>query len=292
MAPPSVCTEVEWAWLEERYPSTPLRELMDAFEAEFGRRPRETTVAAHMSAAGIGRERGFMRWTPEADAFLRAVVPGRGEREVAALFEERFGVALTRNQVKNAKHRLGLKSGTHGGRFEKGHIPANKGASWDEQGRPEASRAASLASCFKPGEVRNLRPGWIKGIGHERVDRRGYTWVKVRDSLADGPQPNVPGSFNCNYRQKHHLVWERAHGEPVPEGHVVAFADGDKGNFDPANLVAVPRGLWATIHRNGTPYWDAESLEAAANMARLASARRRAMDRSRGERRGGKEAVE
>lgn len=292
MAPPSVCTRAEWAWLEERYPSTPLRELLDAFEAEFGHRPGEGTVASHMSAAGIGRERGFMRWTPEADAFLREVVPGHEESEVAALFEERFGVALTRGQIKNAKRRLRLKSGTHGGRFAKGHVPANKGKTWDEIGFSAEAQASMRRRCFKPGEVREPRPGWIKEIGYERVDREGYTWVKVRDSLADGPQPNVPGSFNCNYRQKHHLVWERAHGEPVPEGHVIAFADGDKGNFDPANLVAVSRLLWGTVQRLGIPYWDADSLEAAANMARLASARRQARDRCRGSRRGGKEEEE
>lgn len=87
--------------------------------------------------------------------------------------------------------------------------------------------------------------------------------------------------YNCNYRMKHHVAWEEANGRPVPPGAQIVFADGDKRNFAPANLVAVPRELWAVIARKGIPFWDAESLGAAQNVARLVLAKARAERRPR-----------
>ena len=68
---------------------------------------------------------------------------------------------------------------------------------------------------------------------------------------------------------KHHIVWEQANGEPVPPHAMIVFADHDRRNFDPGNLVAVPRGLWAAICHEGIPYHDRESLIVAMDIARL-----------------------
>lgn len=289
MAVPSVCAPAEWAWLEARYPSMPMAELLDAFEAEFGHRPKASTVCSHMSDRGIHRPTRRLEWTDEKKGFFREAVPGRSEGEIRAAFAERFGVVLTKGQIKSAKRALGVRSGTHGGRFEKGRAPRNKGMTWDEQGIPPETQERMRATCFKRGEVRGRQDGWIKPIGAERVDKGGYVMVKVRDSRESGPQPQGPGSFNCNYRMKHHVAWEEANGRPVPPSAQIVFADGDKRNFDPANLVAVPRELWAVIIRRGIPYWDADSLEAAQNVARLARARSAAGMRPRACKRCGRE---
>lgn len=281
MGMPSVCSPAEWAWLEERYPSTPSRRLLDAFEAEFGRRPSAGTVYAHMSDKGIRSAVRRLEWTDEQRAFFREVVPGHTEAEISAAFAERFGTPLTEGQIGAAKTRLGVRSGTHGGRFEKGNAPHNKGRTWDEQGIPAESQERMRATCFKPGHVPDRPDGWVKPVGFERVSKDGYVEVKVRDSRESGPQPQVPGSFNCNYRMKHHVEWERANGRPVPPSTMIVFADGDTRNFDPGNLVAVPRDLWAVISRRGIPYWDAESLAAAQNVARLVRAKAAAQMRPR-----------
>ena len=39
----------------------------------------------------------------------------------------------------------------------------------------------------------------------------------------------------------HHIIWEEATGREVPAGHVVRFADGNKNNLDPSNLVLATR---------------------------------------------------
>lgn len=269
----SACSPEEWAWLEARYPSTPAAALLDAFEAEFGRRPNKGTVCAHMADRGILRQGlGRIEWDDEMDAFLREAVPGRSAREAADAFERRFGIRLTRAQLKGAKARLGVKSGVNPGRFEPGREPRSKGVSWDEQGIPPESRERMRAGQFKPGVL--PRSGADIPIGAERTDRDGYVMVKTawRPSRRHA---------NDNWTAKHRLVWERANGRAVPEGFLVAFADRDVRNFDPANLVAVPKGLWSIVQRKDIPYWDAESLAAALNVARLHAAANAAMKRPR-----------
>ncbi len=69
-------------------------------------------------------------------------------------------------------------------------------------------------------------------IGSEHIVK-GYVRVKVA-------QPNV-------WRQRAHIVWEQAHGRPLPKGWIVRKLDGNPLNDDPANLEALSRG--AHLHR-------------------------------------------
>ena len=203
-------------------------------------------------------------WTPEREAWLREFTPGHTERETVDAFEREFGVRTSRTSVRNAKAKFGLHSGTVGGRFEKGHEPANKGRKWDEY-MPRESQERCRRTQYKDGNVpHNARD---KHVGYERVDRDGYIQVKVKDGRQE--------KANDNFRFKHHVVWEQANGQPVPPSTMIVFADHDKLNFDPDNLVAVPRGIWATIQRCELEYCDRETLEVAVNIARLVSARRK-----------------
>ena len=69
-------------------------------------------------------------------------------------------------------------------------------------------------------------------VGTERV-RHGLVEVKV------AKRPSRPLAKD-NWVAKQRLVWEREHGEALPPRTMVVFADHDRRNFDPANLVAVP----------------------------------------------------
>lgn len=200
-----------------------------------------------------------VRWTPERIAWFRAYVPGHTEPEISAEHERVFGTPLSEAQIGNAKTKLGVKSGTHGGRFEKGIAPFNKGKKWDEYVSPEGQER-SRATCFKKGEVHGYAAQREQPVGTERVNRDGYVEVKVAEGLQERP--------NSNFRLKHRLVYEQAYGS-IPRGCNVVFADGDRRNFDPGNLVAVPRSLWSIICRRHIDFWDAESLQVAMNVARL-----------------------
>ena len=233
------------AWLAERYPdpSASLDELCAEFEARFGAPMSRQRLMEWASRRKVRRAGGGF-WTDEMHEFMRECIPGRTEAEIAAAFEERFGIALTRSQVKNEKYRLGVRSGTFGGRFEPGNVPANKGRPIEEWMPSDASRAAVAAGRFKKGQM----PVSARGIpvGSARVD-----------------------------------LWEEAHGRPAPPRSMIVFADGDKSNFDPDNLVAVPRPLWAAISRCRIPYGDRETLEAAMDVARAKSAIQAARKRPR-----------
>lgn len=264
------------AYLFERYPTTDNRELTPAFNRRFGTHRSQSSIAQRARKLGALKAEGHKHpmprtfWDDEKRAWFASFVPGHTETEISAEHERLYGTPLTRGQIKSAKGSFGVKSGTVGGRFEKGHEPANKGKTWEELGISEDVQKRMRKTCFKKGEVRDRPDGWIKPIGYERVNKDGYIEVKVRDSAIDGIQPKVPGQFNCNYRMKHHIVYEQTHG-PIPDGCNVVFANNDKSDFRPENLVAVPRSLWAVIVRRHMEYHDAESLQACMAIAKLKS---------------------
>lgn len=266
-------TPAEDAALAELYPVSDNRDLTEMMNGMFGTSRTASAVRQRAIKLGIRKAEGHKHpgrktfWTDERREWFCAFVPGHTEREISAEHERVFGESLTEGQIGSAKTVFGVKSGTVGGRFEPGHETWNKGKTWDELGIPEESRRRSAATQFKKGEVHDRPDGWIKPIGFERVNKDGYVEVKVRDSRIDGIQSREPGRYNENYRPKHHVVWEQAHGEPVPEGCNIIFADHDRRNFDPENLVAVPRRVWGTIMRTGLEFYDADSLAACMHLA-------------------------
>lgn len=108
------------------------------------------------------------------------------------------------------------------------------------------------------GGGRKSRP-----VGSEYVGKDGYVMYKF------APNPTVPGSKD-NWKLKHVWVYEQEHGS-VPEGCNVYFADGDRRNFDPENLVAVPRRVLGVLSNpsRGYEWHDAEGLKACIAHAQL-----------------------
>ena len=276
-------TEAEEADLRELYPYTSNPEIARILNDRHGNNRSADGVCSRACVLGLLKDKSVeikrtrQVWTDEKVEWFKSFVPGHTEPEISAEHERIYGTPLSEGQIGNAKNRFGVKSGTVGGRFEKGHAPHNKGKTWDEMGFSPEMQAKIRKTTFKKGEVRDIRQGWMKPIGYERVNVEGYVEVKVRDSRISGIQPKEPGKFNCNYRFKHHVVWEETNGMPVPPGTRIAFADHDKRNFDPDNLVAVPVSVWRIIQLQRIPYADRESLETAVLMAKLAATRHKAM---------------
>ena len=127
------------------------------------------------------------------------------------------------------------------------------------------SNTIGTATRFVAGCV--PRNGQKFKVGDERVDKDGYTWVKVCESSGDS-RAGVRRGRRC-WRLKHHLVWERIHGMPVPENHAVMFANRDRADFDPGNLVAVPLNVLSTMGVMRMQYYDAATLEACMTLARM-----------------------
>ena len=117
---------------------------------------------------------GKLSWKEEHVAYFREIVPGHSQGEIAEMFEDRFGIRLSVSQVKNAKKRFHVLSGTVGGRFKPGQKAWNKGVAMSEWVSPEAMERCR-ASWFKPGNVPHNAEAFK--VGDERVNADGYTEV-------------------------------------------------------------------------------------------------------------------
>jgi hypothetical protein len=249
-------TDAELADLRELWPTTTAAKLALLLNEKHGYGRTESAV--NTVACNLGLHKRVPFWTPERREFLREYTPVHTEREIAEEFERRFGISVSTGVVKSGKTMLGIRSGTHGGWFRKGQVPATKGKKWADYMPPE-SQERCRANCFAKGNM--PANGARIPLGSERVDEDGYTWVKVAERSIKRK--------NDNWVMKSRLEWERIHGRPVPDGYHVVFANHDRTDFSARNLVAVGNAEWVIISRFGYSYHDAESLDACVKLARL-----------------------
>ena len=194
------------------------------------------------------------RWTDAERARLAEVAPGRSHDEIREIMTAEFGDHFGGSRIGAALKRYGITTGRTG-RFEKGCAGGFK----SEEHR-RAFLEAGKSTRFEKGQMQH---NGHQPIGTERVDAKdGYIWIKVAQRKDD------PKSAHDNWKPKHYIVYEQ-HNGPIPPGCNIVFADRDKRNFDPGNLVAVPRGLWAIISKKRMAYSDAGSLRACMAVAEL-----------------------
>lgn len=180
-------------------------------------------------------------WTQAEEAKLRALYPDASTKRLALVFHRPVQVIYQKAQRlglrKSAAYLAGpdacrLRRGDNVGaafRFQKGHVPANKGLR-----RPGWGPGRMRETQFKKGE-RGCR--WVP-IGSRRVIS-GYIYTKVRDvrSTRRGTG-HVP--YTVNWKPTHRLLWEKRRGK-VPRGHALLFKNGDRTDIRLGNLKLVHR---------------------------------------------------
>lgn len=127
--------------------------------------------------------------------------------EANCVYRKAVTLGLSKSAAYLASHcRLRDGSGVGAGtRFQRGHVPFNKGIKgWDAGGRSQSTR-------FTPGQ---RSCNWVP-VGTLRINSEGFLDRKVADT----------GLSLRNWVTVHRLVWTAHHG-PVPAGHVVAFKPG------------------------------------------------------------------
>lgn len=201
----------------------------------------------------------MIKWKqhPEYGEYLMEIIPGHTESEIRELFYQKFGITLSEGNIGNFKHRNKIKSGTNGGRFEKGHKPMNKG----QKMSPEIY--AKLApTMFKKGqEPTNYRP-----VGSERISVDGYIEIKVKDPRT--------------WRLKHRVIYEQYYGIKLTSNDAIIFLDGNKLNLEIDNLYRMTRAELVRYNQDKLHCSDKDISRAAANIAKLKSKRGRVNDRS------------
>ena len=192
------------------------------------------------------------KYNEEHVAFIAANIPNRPFKELTEMFNERFGMTLRVSTMISLADRHGLHNGRDarltGGhkptQFKKGCVPANKG-------KKGFSYPGMKATQYKKGH----KPANWMPMGSERVNGDGYIDVKIQD-----------GKLQKNWKGKHLIVWEEANG-PVPKGHAVIFADGNRLNAVLENLILVSRGKLAVMNKRGLIAQDADLTKTGAIIA-------------------------
>ena len=191
-------------------------------------------------------------YTPEEQAFMEEFVPGHSWKEIREEFLKRFGGEVTKSFPGSYIMNHGLNTGRNGW-FEKGHVPANKGKKMSH-----AQYEKCKGTMFKKGQ----KPVNTAAIGEEsKKSDDDYVYVKIADE-------DVPSRFN--WKEKHRIIYEEYYG-PVPDGHVVIFLDGDKRNFAPENLLAVPRSVHARLNQSHLRFDDPELTKSGVGIAKVIS---------------------
>ena len=187
----------------------------------------------------------MIKHTEEQHKFLREFIPGHTYKEIMEAFFDRFGIERTSAQIKSYIGNHKLSTGLTG-RFEKGHIPANKG-------KKGYCSPGSEKTWFKKGH----RPKNYRPVGSERVTRDGYVEIKVSD-------PN-------KWELKHRVVWEEANG-PINKDECLLLRDNNRQNCCIDNLILVKQADNAIINKTAMSNWVGEEKETAVNIAKISNA--------------------
>lgn len=191
----------------------------------------------------------MIRWSdhPEYVEFMKEYIPGHVWNETSKAFYEKFGVTLTRSQIKNFCNSFNVRSGiTNASCFKKGSIPHNKG----KKMRPEIYEKRK-GTMFKKGNLpHNYRP-----VGSERVNVDGYVEVKIAD-------PN-------KWVLKQRLLYEQYHDVKLTRNDVIIFLDRNRLNFDIDNLFLISRAALVRFNQDKLYSDNPEMTKAAALMAEL-----------------------
>lgn len=187
------------------------------------------------------------KYTADHIDFISGNIVGRRYRDLTEMFNARFGMELKISTMISLASRHGFRNerdcrfntGWEPTQFKKGHVPANKG---------KKGVGGWAPTQFKKGH----KPANYKPVGTERVNTDGYVEIKIADPRT--------------WKGKHKIIWEAANG-PVPPGHVLIFADGNKLNVTLENLLLITRRELAVMNKKGLIANKAELTKAGVTVA-------------------------
>lgn len=192
----------------------------------------------------------MIKFTEEQKQFIYKNYKGIGNKELINKFNKKFNTNLDK-QIYNFKRNHHLNSGLTG-QFEKGHESFNKGKKWDEYMSKEKQEMCRKTT-FKKGNI----PSNSVPIGTERLSKDGCLEVKIKN-----------GNLNKNWKYKHRLIYEKNFGK-IPKGYNVVFADGNKLNLEPNNLILVSDAELLIMNEKGLFKKNIELTKTGSNLAKL-----------------------
>jgi hypothetical protein len=191
--------------------------------------------------------------------FIKKTALERSRPETFRLFNERFKTNLTYPQIRNKIRKLGI---TRKDRFYspeeiefiKENIAGRNYAEMENLFNSYFNRKIKVSGvaylCWKHKISNGLRC-----LGAETKRPNGKVYIKVSDR---------------KWKLKTHVIYEAANG-PVPKGHCIIFADGDKSNFDLDNLLLVSVNEFTIMRNTGLIFPDKELTKTGKAIATLKS---------------------
>ena len=196
---------------------------------------------------GLPKDRPTELYPAEVREYIHQHYKGTSYVTMAAQLKEVFGRDYTPGQIMGYYKNHKLNSGLTG-RFEKGHVPPNKG-------RKGYSAPGAEKGWFQKGN----QPWDTVPVGTVVTKGDGYLWKKIADQ---------PGNWRHNWRQLHLIMWEEAHG-PIPKGHLVIFKDGNRQNCVLENMALITQAENAVMNKQGLRYETAEHTETGILIAKV-----------------------
>lgn len=185
-----------------------------------------------------------MKFSEEQIEFLKNFKGEKTLKELATLLKEKYGVeTININYFRKYLRKLNIDykyEKYNAGCFKRGFSAWNKGVKTGVKPR----------RYDKNGDVIWLE----KPIGSERVEKKGYTLVKIK----------VPNTWE--YKQR--VIWKEIHGE-IPTNHVIIFADGNKSNFDIDNLICISKNELRQLNRYKLKKDDADLTKVGIGIVKL-----------------------
>lgn len=199
------------------------------------------------------------KYSQSEDRYLRLHYPDTMAQDIAEHLHrslssvrnraERLGIKKSKKFMQACGYNVCKRPNSIATRFPKGHESHSKGKRREEYMTDDAIRRME-ATQFKKG----CTPHNKKPVGYEKMHACGYIYVKTAE--------------NSIMRPKHAVVWEQIHGMPIPDGMVVCFADGDRTNFSPSNLVLRTRSEAVRMYLTGLSPEERNARQQKATAAR------------------------
>lgn len=126
-------------------------------------------------------------------------------------------------------------------RFKKGHTPFNRGKKQSEYMSAEAIEKTKATRFQKGHKPHNTK---YDGVVSLRADKTGrhYKYIRISEGV---------------WELYHRSVWERVNGK-IPEGHLIAFKDGNSLNTRLDNLEMI--SMVENMYRNSTHDYPEEII--------------------------------
>jgi len=269
-------------FLREHIKDRSYAQLAAAFNKRFG------TAASRGAIRGVCRNQGisfeksdlglYTIYSDEQRQFLKDNVQDQSYTQLAVLFNRRFGTNINRMSIRGLCRCLGLSNEKPDRRpYSDEQISFLRenadGRNYQELTEMFNRHFNTDATANRIGDLCR-RNGFTNGIDCRFQDGHIVNLGRKFDhTLPDGSEMvSVDGyiimKHNGAWRTKQSAIWEDAHGA-IPSGYHVIFGDGDKRNFDLANLYCIPAAQACIMTNMGLKSKEPELAEAGVALAGL-----------------------